>query len=473
MQSEVPDREVTDPGLQVPPTVLAVDPEVMRALGYAVVDRTVEHLVHLDTKPVIREGDPAALRNAVGGAIPAEPHDLAQDLTLLAETVLTNQQHGDHPRYFARVAGPSSFPGILADWLGTGLQSVAASWGGGSGPTTVELVVLEWLRDALGLASDCEGILLSGGSMANINGLVAARHLRGPGVVYLTDQTHASIPRGLRAMGQPAEELRIVDTDDRLRLSPTALKRAITEDRAAGRRPAIVIATAGTTNTGAVDDLPELARICAEQGMWLHVDGAFGGAAALSARGRQAIPGLEHADSFVTDPHKWLFQPYDIACLFVRGNGSLERTFAMHPEYLADLAGDQVDLHNRSLELTRRSRALKLWLTFRAYGLPTLQQAIDRGIALGEYAQRTIESHARLEIVTPAQLGIVTFAGRGHTDADHRAAIAALNHEGFAAASSTVLHGRTVFRLCIINPRTTTDDIDGTLERLVRNLDAR
>ena len=458
--------DVVDPGLDVPPEILAVDPNLMRTLGYEVVDRTIDHLLGLGDMPAIREGSPSNLRAALGGPLPTAPHDLAEDLNLLADTALTHQQHGDHPRYFARVAGPSSFPGILADWIGTGLQSVAASWGGGSGPTTVELVALDWLREALGLAHDCEGILLSGGSMANINGLIAARHLRGPGVVYLSDQTHASIPRGLRAMGQPADDLRFVDTDEGLRLSPSALRQAIMADQAAGRRPAIVVATAGTTNTGAVDDLPELAAICADYGMWLHVDGAFGGAAALSPRGKNAMPGLELADSFVTDPHKWLFQPYDIACLFVRGSGNLEQTFAMHPEYLADLAGEQVDLHNRSLELTRRSRALKLWLTFRAYGLPTLQQAVDRGIALGEYAQRVIEANPALALVTPAQLGIVTFIGRGYEDADHRRAIAALNHHGFAAASSTVLHGRTVFRLCIINPRTTTSDIDRTIDLL-------
>lgn len=459
-----------DPGLAVPPDILRIDPEQMRSLGYAIVDRTIAHLTDLDLLPAIREGDPQALRATLGGAIPTMPHDLAEDLHTLADVALAYQQHGDHPRYFARVAGPSSFPGILADWLGTGLQSVAASWGGGSGPTTVELVALEWLRDSLGLAADSEGILLSGGSMANINGLVVARQMQGPGVVYLSDQTHASIPRGLRAMGQLDDAIRVVDTDERLRLSPSALRAAIAADRAAGLRPAIVIATAGTTNTGAVDELPVIAEICEDEGLWLHVDGAFGGAAALSARGRAAMPGLEHADSFVTDPHKWLFQPYDIACLFVRNPGALEQTFAMHPEYLADLRSEHIDLHNRSLELTRRSRALKLWLTFRAYGLPTLQQAVDRGIALGEYAQRFIEDDARLEIITPAQLGIVTFAGRDHSDADHRDAIAQLNAEGFAAASSTVLRGRTVFRLCIINPRTTVDDIEGTVTRLANYL---
>jgi len=462
-----------DPGLAVPADILAVDPERMRALGYAMVDRTIAHLTRLQELPAIRAADAATLRRSVDGAVPSTPHDLGDDLGLLADVVLAHQQHGDHPRYFARVPGPSSFPAILADWLGTGLQSVASSWGGGSGPSTVELVVLEWMRDALGLADDSEGILLSGGSMANITGLITARTLHADGVIYLSDQTHASIPRGLRAMGTTPEHLHLVPTDDEFRLDPQALRQAIASDRAAGRHPATLVATAGTTNTGAVDDMPTLAEICRAEGLWLHVDGAYGGAAALSARGRAAMPGLELADSFVTDPHKWLFQPYDIACLFVRGPGSLERAFAMHPEYLADLHGTEIDLHNRSMELTRRSRALKLWLTFRAYGLPTLQQAIDRGIALAEYAGRVISAHPRLEVVTGAQLGIITFAGRGCTDADHRRAIAALNADGFAAASSTVLRGRTVLRLCIINPRTTTEDLDQTIDRLAGYLPTR
>ena len=464
---------IDDPGLAVPADILAISPERMRALGYAMVDRTIAHLRELDELPAILQASETTLRQAVDGPVPTRAHDLGEDLSLLADLVLAHQQHGDHPRYFARVPGPSSFPGILADWLGTGLQSVASSWGGGSGPTTVELVVIEWMREALGLAPDSEGILLSGGSMANITGLIAARTLHGEGVVYLSDQTHASIPRGLRAMGLDPVQLRYVPTDQGLRLDPGELERTIAVDRASGLQPSVLVATSGTTNTGAVDDLPALAAICQAEGLWLHVDGAYGGAAALSARGRQAMPGLELADSFVTDPHKWLFQPYDIACLFVRGSGSLERAFAMNPEYLADLHGTEVDLHNRSMELTRRSRALKLWLTFRAYGLPTLQRAIDRGIALAEYAERVIAAHPRLEVVTGAQLGIITFAGRDCTDADHRQAIATLNADGFAAASSTVLRGRTVLRLCIINPRTTTDDLDQTIDRLAGYLPPR
>jgi glutamate/tyrosine decarboxylase-like PLP-dependent enzyme len=442
----------------------------MRALGYWVVDRTIEHLLTLDEQPAIRESAATDLRSALGGPLPRDGHALAPDLAVLADVALANQQHGDHPRYFARVAAPSSYPGILADWLGTGMQSVASSWGGGSGPTTVELVALEWLRDSLGLAPTCDGVLLSGGSMANVTAIIAARHRTGTGVIYLSDQTHASIGRAMDAIGHPADLVRVVPTDDGLRMSPDALLATIDADRAAGLLPAIVITTAGTTNTGAVDDLPWISAICRDHGMWLHVDGAYGGPAALSERGRSRLVGLDLADSVVMDPHKWLYQPYDVACLFVREPGALERVFAMHPEYLADLDGREVDLHNRSLELSRRSRALKLWLTLRHYGVDTIAQAIDRAIALAEYAQRTVEADPRLEVVTPAQLGIITFAAPGRSDDDHRDAIAELNREGWAAASTTVLRGRTVFRLCIINPRTTTDDIDGTIARLARPL---
>ena len=193
---------------------------------------------------------------------------------------------------------------------------------------------------------------------------------------------------------------------------------------------------------------------------------AYGGFAVLSEKGRTLLDGMERADSIAIDAHKWLFQPYDIACLFVRGAGSLERTFAMHPEYLADTQGGRVDLHNRGLELSRRSRALKLWLTFRAYGLPTLQRAVDRGIALAEYAERAIASRSEFDVVTPASLGILTFRATNAGDDAHTAAVAHLNSQGFAAMSTTQLMGRTVFRLCTINPRTTEEDLDSTLSHL-------
>jgi aromatic-L-amino-acid decarboxylase len=455
-----------DPALDIPSDILAIDPEEMRRLGYWVVDRTIEHLTTLDAQPAVKESPSEALRSALGGPLPVDRNEIDPDLAALADVALANQQHGEHPRYFARVASPASYPAILADWLGTGMQSVASSWGGGSGTTTVELVALEWLRDAIGLAPDSEGVLLSGGSMANITGIITARHENGQGVIYLADQTHSSIGRSLPAIGQPEHLIRKVATDDRFRMSSTALRAAMEQDVVDGLRPSLVVATAGTTNTGAVDDLPGLSEICRAHGAWLHVDGAYGGPAAISPRGRAVMPGLDLVDSFVMDPHKWLFQPYDVACLFVREPGALERTFAMYPEYLADLNGREVDLHNRSLELSRRSRALKLWLTLRHYGTDVLARAIERGIALAEHAQRVVEADPRLEIVTAAQLGIVNFAALGADDDDHRRAVAELTAEGRAATSSTVLRGRTVFRLCIINPATTTADLDFTIDRL-------
>lgn len=450
--------------LDIPPDLLRLDPARMRELGYWVVDRVIEHLETLDEQPALVTGDEHVLRAAVDAGLPKTPHDIEADLHTLADVVLANQQHGDHPRYFARVPGPSSYPAVLADWLATGMQSMASSWVGGSGPTTVELTVLAWLREALGLPSTAEGILVSGGSMANATAFVAARVAKGDGVFYISDQTHSSIARGLRTMG--VADIRTVPATSDFAMDIDALAAAISSDRARGLHPTVVVGTAGTTNTGTVDDLVALADLCEREQLWLHIDGAYGGAAALSPRHRDAFAGLDRVDSFSMDPHKWFFQPYDVACVWVRPAGALEAAFAMYPEYLADLRRGHVDLHNRGFELSRRSRALKLWLGMRAYGMETLALAIDRGVALAEYAQSRVESTPDLEIVCPARFGVVNFAGVGKDNAAHAAAAASVTESGYAAVSSTVLHGRTVLRLCIINPRTTTADIDGTIERL-------
>jgi len=288
----------------------------------------------------------------------------------------------------------------------------------------------------------------------------------GDGVVYLSDQTHSSIGRGLAATG--FAEIRLLPTDDRLRLDVDNVRRAVDGDRAAEHRPAIVVATAGTTNTGAVDPLSELADLCAVEGLWLHVDGAYGAPAALAPSGRSVLAGLERADSVVLDPHKWLFQPYDIGVLLVRRPGALERAFTMNPEYLADIVADtdEVDLRSRSLELSRRARALKLWLTFRTYGSERIGEAIERGIASAEYVQSLLDADDGWEIVTPAQLGIIAFARVGASDHEHVAAAAAITEDGFAAVSTTTLRGRAVLRLCTINPRTPQSDLEATLSRL-------
>ncbi len=446
---------------------LGLDEAEMRRLAHWVVDRVIDHVVHGDEGPALSVGTPDELHAALGGPVPTGPGDPEAAMQVLVDVALATMQHVDHRRFFTRVPGPSSFPAILGDWLGTGFQSIAASWGGGSGPTAVELVVVEWLRQLLGLPDGTQGVILSGGSMANLTGLLVARHELGEGVVYLSDQSHSSIGRGLGVTG--FDEVRTLPTGSALRLTVDQVADAVAEDRAAGRIPTVVVATAGTTNTGAVDPLPELADLCEREGLWLHVDGAYGAPAALS----RPLPGLDRADSLVLDPHKWLFQPYDIGVLLVRRPGALERTFTMNPEYLADIVAGtgEVDLRNRSLELSRRGRAIKLWLTFRTYGSERLAHAVERGLQNAERAQAILEKDGGWEVVTPAQLGIVTFARRGATDEHHVAAAAEVTDSGYAAVSTTTLNGRAVLRLCTINPRTTDDDLQETIARLGRSFD--
>jgi aromatic-L-amino-acid/L-tryptophan decarboxylase len=442
----------------------------MRELGYWVVDRVIEHVTGLDCSPAMRTGDPDSLSAALGGPLPQAPGDPHLALRTLSDVALAHMQHVEHPRYFARVPGPSSFAGVLGDWLGTGFNSIATSWGGGSGPTTVELVVIEWLLELIGLPSWGEGVLVSGGSIANLTAMAAARHSRGSGVAYLSDQAHTSIGRGLAALGFASDDVHVLPSDSDLRLGVETVRTAIARDRASGRTPRFVIASAGTTNTGAVDPLEALADLSAAEGLWLHVDGAYGAPAAMCQAGRRALPGLERADSLVLDPHKWLFQPIDCGCVFMRHPGILESAFAMDPEYLRDTRAPagEIDLRNRTLELTRRSRALKLWLTLRIHGAEHLRTAAARGIALAEHAERLLRRDPRWEVVTAAQLAVVTFALRGATAAEHAARAAAISADGFAAVTSTSLAGRSVLRLCTINPRTTERDIAETLERLAR-----
>lgn len=453
-----------------PPDTLGLEEGEMRRLGHLMVDMVVDHLAGRAEGVAISVANRQALEAKIGGPLPEHPGNAEWALRTLHDEVLPHMQHGDHPRYFARVPGPSSFAGILGDWLATGFNAIASSWVGGSGPATVELVVLDWLRQMLGLPEGTEGVIVSGGSLANFTAFAAAVAEKGRGIVYLNDQAHGSLRRNLTSIGIRPEDIRLLPTTAAQVFDMDQLAAAIAEDRAAERRPVMVIANAGTTNTGASDPLHAVADLCREQGLWMHVDGAYGAPAAFTEKGRAHLAGMERADSLVLDPHKWLFQPYDCGCVFVRHRGTLERAFAMYPEYLKDVMGreEEVDLFNRSLELTRRGRALKLWMTFKTYGTRRIIEAIDRGITLAEQAQALIESNPAWELVTPAQIGMVTFALRGANGQRHASMVARITEAGFATLTSTTIGGRSVLRLCTLNPLTTTRDIEDTLKRLLQ-----
>ena len=448
---------------------LGMDEAEMRALGHQMVEMVIDHLVGRADEKAIEVTDRASLEALIGGPVPQGPSDAAAALATLRAQVIPKQQHGDHPRDFARVPSPAAFTGILGDWLGTGFNTIATSWVGGSGTAVTELIVIDWLRQCLGMPEGTQGIIVSGGSLANFTAFAAAFAAKGRGVVYMNDQTHSSLKRNLTAAGLDPSEIRVLPTNTRQEYDLEALNAAIAADRAAGRKPVMIVANAGTTNTGAVDPLPQIAALARAEDLWLHIDGAYGGPAAMTAQGARDLVGMELADSLVIDPHKWLFQPYDCGVVLVRHPGALERAFAMSPEYLKDVMGgeDEVDLFNRSLELSRKTRALKLWLTFKTHGAAKIAAAIQAGMDIAARAQAMVQAQPQTwELVTAAKLGIVTFARVGAGPKDHARLVAQLTEGGWATLSSTVIAGRSVLRLCTLNPLSSDDDLRGTLDRL-------
>lgn len=460
---------------------LTLDPDEMRRLGYRVVDLVVEHLGSLDRQPPISVISRADARAALAEPAPDQGRDPDAVLERLTRDVLPHLGRVHHPRFFAFVPGPSNFVSVLGETLAAGFNVFAGSWIGGSAASALELVTVSWLREMVGYPPGADGLFVSGGSMANLTALAVARdHVLGAdpaalarGTAYFSDQTHSAVERAFRVLGIRRERLRsLPSTGQRLRLD--ALEAAIADDRRAGLTPFAVVANAGTTNTGAVDPLPELADLCATHGLWLHVDGAYGAAAALVPEGRRELAGLEGADSMALDPHKWLFQPFEIGCVLVREGRRLPETFAVHPEYLEDrdLGLGEIDFLDHGIQLTRSFRALKLWLSVQVFGLDAFRAAVEQGLAAARRTEELLSEAGIWEIVTPAHLGVVTFRHRDFpadvpgADAYHRRLTELVRRDGYAFFSSTRLDGRTVLRLCTINPRTTDDDLAGTVDRL-------
>ena len=466
--------------LTPPDARLELSPDEMRAMGYRVVDLVVEHFAGLHDAPVHGAESRATLEARLREPPPEQGVGWEAALERAARDVLGSMSHNDHPRFFAYVPGPSNFVGAMADALASGFNPFNGAWVTASGAAQAELVTVDWLRAACGLPKGGGGAFVSGGSMANLTALAVARDRRfGRGdfsraVIYAGDQVHSSIARGARVLGFAPERLRILPSDGEFRMDPAALERAMDEDARAGLVPFAVVASAGTTNTGAVDPLGETARICRRAGAWLHVDGAYGAAAALTERGRALLAGLGDADSVSMDPHKWLFQPYECAVVLVRDARALRDTFREVPEYLrdSDLSTEEVNFRDWGVQLTRSFRALKLWLSIQTFGMAAFRVAIEWGMHLAEVAEDELGRSDEWEVLTPAQLGVVTFRHRpagmddDALDAHQRAVTAEVTRSGWAMLSTTELRNRAALRLCTINPRTTEDDVRETVRRL-------
>jgi glutamate/tyrosine decarboxylase-like PLP-dependent enzyme len=448
---------------------LSLPPDELRRLGHHVWDRLVDRWEGLDAQPPIAPPDPDWSAASIPPC-PDGPTDPQAAIDELFDAILPRGQRADHPRFFARVGSPSNPVSVLADLIGTGHNVFAGSWTGGAGASAIELAVLDWLRAWMGMPDGSEGVLVSGGSVGTLTALAAAAHAREPdrarATGYISEHTHGAVPRAWRVLGFAPEHLRVVEADRAHRLTDEAVAEQVARDRRRGLEPLTVIATAGTTSTGSVDQLPELADLCEREGLWLHVDGAYGAPARLVRP--DVLHGIERADSLVLDPHKWLFQPYEIGCVLVREPGLLDRAFALEGVYLRDTGGGTVEFRNRSPQLTRGSRALKLWLSLTVFGLDAFKAAIARGIALAEHAEAILNERAGWQVVTPASLAIVCFCREGADDAATDAMVRAAVADGFAAPSTTVLNNRTVARLCTLNPRTTKRDIEETIDLLSR-----
>ncbi|CAN5602278.1 aminotransferase class I/II-fold pyridoxal phosphate-dependent enzyme [soil metagenome] len=458
---------------------LDISPEQMREMGYLVIDRLVDRHANMRAARVWTGATRADLDARLHDAAPAAGVDFQSALGRLFEDVLTFGARVDHPRFMAFVPGAPTWPAVLGDLIAAGTNTFQGTWLASSGASTLELVVIDWFKDWLHCDAAAAGLLVSGGSVANLTALATARLARcdlphDRATLYWSTETHSSVLRAARTLGFPDSRIIQLPVDAEQRIDPGELRSAIERDRAAGLVPLAVVANAGTTSTGSVDDMHEIANVCADVGAWLHVDAAYGGFAVLTERGAAALRGIERADSIALDPHKWLYQPFEVGCLLVRDPTLLDQAFGIMPPYLQDTtlpAHDPatslhkgplpVNFASRGIQLTRAARAFKIWLSIQTLGLDAFRSAIDRCLDLAAWAEQRIAASSRLEIVTPARLGIVCFRIRADHDLAekiNRAALDSLIESGHAMISSTRVDGHFTLRICVLNYRTGPED---------------
>ena len=414
-------------------------------------------------------------------APPEEGRPAMEVLERAAHDILPISLRLDHPRSLAFVSCSSTWPGVLADFMAAGFHINQCTWLVASGPSQLELVVIDWFRRWIGYPEGAGGLFTSGGSAASLDAFVAAREAAGHpdrASVYMSDQSHSAHIRAARIIGVRPERIRLLPCDARFRLDMEALTRAVAEDRAAGLHPIAVCANAGAVSTGAIDPLGEMADFCEAQGIWLHVDAAYGGFAAVTERGKELLKGMERADSIGMDAHKWFFQPYEAGALLVKDVSTLEKAFAVRHDILQDTiwGANHPNFSDRGLQLSRSFRALKVWMSVQTFGMAAFRQAVSKGMELAERAEAYVRESPVLEMLTPVSLGVVCFrVNPGDADLGdealeeiNRTVLARIFWDDKAFVSSTLLKGKFALRFCIINHNTAWDDVRETLEAIER-----
>lgn len=458
---------------------LELSEKEMKDFGYKIVDAIVDHHLTQDKKLPVAQGSREEMDSIFLEEAPEKGSNPEEVLDFVLDKVMRNSTLLSHPKSYAFVPGPSNIVSVLADNLATGFNIFSGGWVTSPAAAELEIITIQWLLKIFGFPPrKGGGIFTSGGSMANLTALATARNIKcgkdfSKAVIYLSDQAHSSNIKAIRVLGFREEQVRIIPTDIEFNFALNKLKNCIARDRLNGMHPFCILASAGTTNTGTVDPLTEIAKIAKKEDLWFHIDGAYGAAAYLSPKGKQVLKGIEKADSLTIDPHKWLYQPYEMGCLLVRNHKNLSHTFTEKPEYLRDVEGNtsEINFYDLGIQLTRRFRALKFYMSIKTFGLAEFRKAITYNMELTEQVEEHLRKSMVWEVVFPATLAIINFRYNPINSNFSAKDLDALNQKisdkvmqsRQALLVTTILNEQTVLRMCLINPRTTFDDVKETL----------
>lgn len=450
-------------------------------------ERIVEHLSTLATQDASYDLETG---RTVAAALREETPESGAAYSELLDTVfdaVPTSFNTAGPGYLAYIPGGGLFPSAIADLIANAVNRYVGVWIASPGLVQLELNVIRWFCEMVGYGAGSGGILTSGGSLSNLTAIVAARRERfgdedlRAGVIYTSDQTHHSVRKSAVLAGFPERAVREIRANGRQEIDVAALREAIAADRAAGLRPFLIVGSAGTTNTGAVDDLVALADVADDEALWFHVDGAYGGFFAMTDRGRSAMAGLERADSITLDPHKGLFLPYGTGCLLVKEEAALRRAHATFADYMPAMQhdADYVDFSDLSAELSRDFRGLRVWLPVKLFGMAAFRTALDEKLDLARWAAEELRSREDVEIVCEPRLSLLAFrlapdglASDVLDELNHRW-MHAINRRQNVYLTGTKVDGRFALRICVLSFRTHEDrmaqcmaDIDAALEEV-------
>jgi aromatic-L-amino-acid/L-tryptophan decarboxylase len=453
--------------------------EDFRRYGHEVVERIADYLSEIERYPVLAQVEPGRLRSQLPASPPERGEPMSDILADVDRLVIPALTHWNHPSFFAYFATSASTPGIFAEMFAAAFDTKAMLWRTSPASTELEEVALDWLRQMMGLPPEFEGIIYDTASVASMHAIAAAREalnlrVREDGMsgradlpllrVYASEQSHSSIEKAVIALGLGQRSLVKVPADSEFRMNPEALAQLVEEDRRAGALPFCVVATVGTTSTTSVDPVVAIADVCGRENLWLHVDAAYAGSAAIVPELRHWFEGCERADSLVTNPHKWLFTPFDLSALYCRRLNILRRAFTLTPEYLRTPEQDAVrNGSDYGVQLGRRFRALKLWMIIRYFGHEGLSARIREHCRLAREFASWVEASSDWEILAPTPFSVVCFRARPQTEGETDAArldalnerlMNAVNATGEAFLSHTKLNGVFTLRLAVGNIRT-------------------